>query len=617
MLPLSAPGVQNDQVLIGWVPQVHVTARLIVMILALLVALPALADNRKDCIAANSERSDKACAAIIKAGRETKKVLAVAYTNRGNSYRKKGEYDLAIPDYDKAIALNPKYADAYSGRGAVYRNRGEYDRAITDLGKAISLNPKNSTAYNSRGLAYDSTGDRDRAIADYDKAISLDPKFAEAYGNRGSAHVKKGDYDPAIADLDQAINLDPELLTAYSNRGFAYIKKRDYDRAIADLIKTINLDPRLRVPHNNLGFAYASKGDYDRAIAEYNTAISLDPKYGAAYYNRGEAYEKKGQSEKALADLRQAIANMLSTDSESSKAQKLVAGIEQRIADAAAAAAKAKLAAEQAKAKAAPAHLAPPQAAPAPSKRVALVIGNSAYKYAAELPNPGNDSRAMGQLLAGMGFAVISGMDLKKAEFETKIMEFAKATKTAELSLFFYAGHGLQVAGQNYLVPVDAKVEDDSALNIELINVEAITSQMGGGKKAGVALLDASRDNPFVRSLARGQGAARGISVSQGLAALFGTAPAASVSQGLAAISPEGKGLVIGYAAAPGDIAADGEGINSPFTAALLKRLPTKGAALEQVLKQVKADVIEATHDQQHPWTNSGLSTEVYLLPAN
>ena len=72
-----------------------------------------------------------------------------------------------------------------------------------------------------------------------------------------------------------------------------------------------------------------------------------------------------------------------------------------------------------------------------------------------------------------------------------------------------------------------------------------------------------------------------------------------------------------GYAAAPGDIAADGDGINSPFTAALLKRLPTKGVALEQVLKQVKADVIEATHDQQHPWTNSGLSTEVYLLPAN
>ena len=598
----------------------RVTAKLIVMILGLLVALPALADNRKDCRSTNSERSDKACAAIIKAGREGKKTLAVAYTNRANSYRKAGQLGLASADYDKAIALNPKFAEAFAGRGALHNMTGNYASAIADLGKAISLSPKVSTTYNNRGLAFTARGEPGPAMKDFDKAISLNPKFSEAYANRGAAHARNGDYDPAIADLDKAINLNPDFLAAYGDRGLAYLKKGDYDRAIADLVKTINLDPRLPVPRNNLGFAYYSKGDYDRAIAAYDTAISLDPKYGAAYYNRGEAYEKMGQPEKALADLRQAIANLPSTDSESSKARKLSAGIEQRIADAAAAAAaavKAKLAAEQAKAKAAQAPIAKPQAAPAPSRRVALVIGNGAYEHAAELANPRNDARAMGQLLSGMGFSLISGMDLNKAEFETKVVEFAKAAKTAELALFFYAGHGLQVAGRNYLVPVDAKVEDDTALSLELINVRAVTRHTGGAKKAGIVLLDASRDNPFVRSLARSLGTARAISFSQGLAAIFGTAPAAPVSQGLAAESPRGNGLVIGYAAAPGEVATSGAGGNSPFPSALLKHLPTKGLELQSLMELVAKDVIEATHDAQRPWTNSSLSAEVYLQPAN
>ena len=160
---------------------------------------------------------------------------------------------------------------------------------------------------------------------------------------------------------------------------------------------------------------------------------------------------------------------------------------------------------------------------------------------------------------------------------------------------------GRQVAGQNYLVPIDAKVEDDTALNFELINAEVVTNHMGGEQKVGIVLLDACRDNPFVRSLKRSLGASR----------------AASISQGLAAISSEGGGLVIGYATAPGDVAADGDGVNSPFTTALLKLLPTKGTELELVLMRVKAEVLEATHNAQRPWTNSDLSTEVYLQPSN
>jgi uncharacterized caspase-like protein len=222
----------------------------------------------------------------------------------------------------------------------------------------------------------------------------------------------------------------------------------------------------------------------------------------------------------------------------------------------------------------------------------------------------------MSQLLSAMGFKVISGTNLTKHQFETKIVEFSAAAKTADLSLFFYAGHGLQVAGKNYLFPVDAKVESDNALNFELINVEAVTNHMGGEKKTGIVLLDACRKNPFLNSLAQGLGEARAMSISDGVAAIFGKTRAALVSPGLAAMSSEGRGLVFGYATAPGDVAADGGSGNSPFTTALLKRLPMKGIELREVLKQMKADVIEATHNAQQPWTNADLSTDVYLQPS-
>ena len=233
-------------------------------------------------------------------------------------------------------------------------------------------------------------------------------------------------------------------------------------------------------------------------------------------------------------------------------------------------------------------------------KKVALVIGNSNYQHSPVLANPHNDAEAVASALNELGFEVIKGLDLSNSETVAKIREFAKSTKTADLSLFFYAGHGLQVAGENYVVPVDATVEDETAINFELINVSTITNFMGGLDKVGVVLLDACRDNPFSRSLKRSLSASR----------------AASVEQGLAPISAEGGGLFVAFSTAPGDVAADGEGMtNSPFTTALLKHLPTKGLEINTVMTRVKAEVAKMTKNDQRPWTNSDLTTEVYLAP--
>lgn len=233
----------------------------------------------------------------------------------------------------------------------------------------------------------------------------------------------------------------------------------------------------------------------------------------------------------------------------------------------------------------------------AQSRKVALVIGNGAYQNAGQLANPRNDATAMTRMLSGLGFKVISSIDASKPVMEESIREFIQDARSADVSLFFYSGHGMEVAGENFLLPVDVKLDDEAALNFEVVNSKVITNSMGGENKVGIILLDACRDNPFTKSLRRKMVASR----------------AASVSNGLAPISADGGGLVVAFATAPGDVAADGDSSNSPFTTALLKWVPQKGLEIDQVMKRVKAEVSTITNNDQRPWTNSDLTSDVFL----
>jgi uncharacterized caspase-like protein len=139
-------------------------------------------------------------------------------------------------------------------------------------------------------------------------------------------------------------------------------------------------------------------------------------------------------------------------------------------------------------------------------KRVALVIGNSAYKHAGELTNPKNDGADMAAALRKFSFQVIDGFDLDKASFDRKVREFGSALENAEAGVFFYAGHGLQVAGQNYLVPVDAKAETADALDFEMVRLELVQRTMERTTTTNILFLDACRNNPLARNLARAMG---------------------------------------------------------------------------------------------------------------
>ena len=228
--------------------------------------------------------------------------------------------------------------------------------------------------------------------------------------------------------------------------------------------------------------------------------------------------------------------------------------------------------------------------------RVALVIGNSAYKDVSELANPKNDAADMAATLRQKGFVVTEGIDLDKASFIARLREFAQASKSAEISLLFYAGHGVQVAGQNYLVPIDAELASEATLNTELISASAVYRAMEGARFK-IVFLDACRNNPLAEQLKASMGG-RSAAVGRGLAREDRGFP--------------GEDWLVSFSTQPGNVALDGDERNSPFTTALVREL-SADQDLASTLLGVRAQVMKATQQKQVPWETSSLRVPVYL----
>ncbi|CAN7249666.1 caspase family protein [Pararhizobium sp. LjRoot235] len=235
-------------------------------------------------------------------------------------------------------------------------------------------------------------------------------------------------------------------------------------------------------------------------------------------------------------------------------------------------------------------------------KRVALVMGNSAYQYAVELPNPKNDAKLMSETLRAAGFTVLDGENLDKAAMTALVDQFTEIAYDAEVAIVYYAGHGLQVDGRNYLVPIDAQLEKAAQLQTRTIPADKVLAALPPDPAVSIIILDACRDNPLARSLAKVLPASRSASIGAGLAPV--QANGQSVGSG---------GLLIAYATDPGAVAYDGKGVNSPYTAALARHLATPGLEIQSALTRVRADVSEATGGAQRPWHNASLSREVFI----
>ncbi len=239
--------------------------------------------------------------------------------------------------------------------------------------------------------------------------------------------------------------------------------------------------------------------------------------------------------------------------------------------------------------------------AAADEHRVALVIGNGAYTETAPLANPPNDANDMAETLERLGFEVISVVDGDKARMEQGIRDFGSRAGAAAVALFFYAGHGLEVAGSNYMVPTTAKLLEERDLEREAVGMDMPIGEMAGsGASVKIAIFDACRNNPLAINLARSMRASgRSAVVGNGLAEL-----------------PRVEGMLIAYATAPGAIAADGGGRNSPFTAALLNWIEQPGLDVSRMFRRVRAEVVGQTDDRQWPWLRDALLGDFYFAGA-
>ena len=228
-------------------------------------------------------------------------------------------------------------------------------------------------------------------------------------------------------------------------------------------------------------------------------------------------------------------------------------------------------------------------------KRVALVIGNSAYQHTAELRNPRNDAADMAASLKRLGFEVLEGKDLDKRGMERLIRQFGLRLSGADLALFFYAGHGVQLSGQNYLLPTDARLAGEGDADFETVGLTLVLKQMEREARTSIVLLDACRDNPLARNLARNMGT-RSTQVGKGLAEVR-----------------TGVGTLIGFSTQPGNVALDGAARNSPYAEALLRHIEATGKDVSGVLISVRNDVLRVTDGKQVPWEHTSLTGQVYL----
>jgi tetratricopeptide (TPR) repeat protein len=514
------------------------------LLIAILAVVSAAADDAVTCMAKGTD-AIAACDGWIKQDPKN----AVAYWHRGEICRMKGDYDHAISDFSQAIKLDPKYALAYDRRGQSYYGKHEYDLAMADYEKALKLDAQYWPAVVDRGILYEAEGDVVRAFAEYETAIRLDPNGASAaYVNRGRLYEQRGDYDRAMSDYSQAIQIVPNFAAALGARGHGYEVRGYHDRAIADLDQAIKFSPNYAFAYRNRGITYYNKGDYDRAIADLEETIRLDPtdQWARQYLERTKS------------------------------------------------------------ARAAPAAKAPAPATAtiAPEVRVALVIGNSAYQSVANLPNPRRDAEAVADALRQAGFQTVElAVDLDRAAMMKALSSFRDRADNADWALIYFAGHGIEINGVNYLIPVDAKLDDDRDVPAETVPYEDLMSTVGRTKVLRLIILDACRVNPFKDRMHRSLALLRG-----------------SGDRGLAPPPDSGPGTLVVYSAKDGEVAADdANGVNSPFARAFVQEVKVPGREVRRLFDYVRDDVIDTTDNRQEPFTYGSLPgrRDFFFVPAH
>jgi tetratricopeptide (TPR) repeat protein len=533
--------------------------------LAFLVALFAFAGSAQAfsqkqsniCAGADADAAIAACSKLLE-GKASKQYMAIWLQNRGASYARKEDLDKALADLNHAVEIDPTVPESYINRAYVLNAKGDSDRALADLAHAIQLNPKSPDAYGIRCGLYKGKAEYDRAIADCDREVELAPKSSVAYSDRCLLYLSKKDFEKAIADCNRFVELGPKDSEAYAVRCKVYTQKGDYDLAMADCNKAIELNPKQEGAYRHRGVIYLKTGKFELARTNLDKALELKPNYQEAKANLAELAQAEAAANGTPID--QASAEPAANVNAPSSAAPLVST---------------------------------PSAVPL-GRRVALVIGNAQYQNIGRLDNPANDANLIAQALKEDGFELVGDgaqLDLDKAGLERAVQEFGNRLQGADVALFYYAGHGVQVRGANYLVPVNANPTKETDVDFQMLDANLVLRQMeSAGTRLNLVMLDACRNNPF---------AGRGLRATGG---------------GLAQMqAPEGT--LISF---PGTVAQDGSDGNSPYTKALAEIIRTPGLGIFDTFNQVGLKVKQSTGGAQRPWLSSSpIEGAFYFKPGS
>ena len=529
-----------------------------------------------------------ACTAVTADDKVTGKPKAFANWYIGDALLRKRDYDGALAIFNKAMELDPDNAIVLNSRGLAYSNKGEEERALADFDLAMQKRPNFPAPYNNRGLIYLRRGELQRAYDEINIALSLNTG-ANRYTNLlnlGRVQTLRKQYQSALAYFAEGKPLNPGGWQIPGYRCITYTEMGRLDEALADCNEVLGQHPKFSGPLARRGNVHRARGDLDAALKDYNDALKLSPNFVAAYVGRAQVYEQRKDMAAARADYRSAGAALNKVDEyETTLARRFA---KERLA--ALVAADPSLRSPAAGPVTSPGGKPASPSAPAAvtTRKVALIVGNGAYRSVPKLDNPPRDARLIADTLRGLGFQTVTlASDLARDQFFATLRDFGREAEKSDWAVVYFAGHGMEIGGVNYLIPTDAKLAADRDAESQAVALEQVIAAVSGARKLRLVMLDACRDNPFEKNMQH-------------------TIAMKLVGKGLSNIEPE-AGFMVVYAAKHGETALDGDALNSPFATAVAREIKVPKVEVRRLFDIVRDDVWKATNRQQQPFTYGSL----------
>ena len=516
----------------------------------------------------------------------------------------------ALVDVETAIGLDgPMKGDALTLRATINQTIGRSAEARADVAEAMQAAPKDATPFVQRALEHERNGDVNAAMIDLDRALELDPKAGTALSARGDLLRRLGYLQRARTDLEGAAALGPPFRRlALTRKSELELRAGDLRAAYDDLVAASRETGDMPMADAALASAdlFVQAGalaldklkDTETAEKLYREAEKLAPKNWAAALGLARVAEAKGEKAKAEAIYKRILTATRATP---------------RLLERILASWRLKQLSQPALRGTGPfrngsdSGVAPAKPSPDGLKRIAFVIGSSDYTELSSLPNARRDAAVMANALADMGFDAIEiAENVAKADLRRIPTLIAEQAAQADVVLVFYAGHGVETGGVNYLVPTDATLDSDEVLRNDALALADLTASAAKARRGALVIVDACRDDPFAE--AQAVAASRGTGGRQ-LAAL-----PARIHGGLAAVPQPAPNNVVLHSTQPGKTASDGDGLDSPFVRALLETLSSPGKTLDAVVQETATRVSEKTEGRQVP-AAYGAAPAVALLP--